>query len=40
MARVGVTSLYYNGVDTTDMYGSEGTTTFVPALYSKKVLRN
>lgn len=40
MARVGITNLYYNGTDTTDTYGSAGTNTFVPALYSKKVLRN
>lgn len=40
MARVGITSTYYNGSDTTDIYGSDGTATFVPKLYSKKVLKN
>ena len=40
MARVSITSGYYNGTDTTDLYGSGSTGQFVPALWSKKVLRN
>jgi hypothetical protein len=41
MARVGISNDYYGtGEGTTDYYGSAGDSTYIPALYSKKVLRN
>jgi len=40
MARVGITSNYYTGSSgTTDYYGSQALGRYIPALYSKKVLR-
>jgi hypothetical protein len=39
MARVGVTSGYYATGVTTDYYGSQALSRFIPAIYSKKTLR-
>ena len=41
MARIAITGDYYGSGSTVDNYGSAATgSNFVPALYSKKVLRN
>lgn len=39
MARVPIASGYYDGTTTTDFYGSQDKSRFIPAIYSKKVLR-
>lgn len=39
MARVPIASGYYDGSTTTDFYGSQDKSRFIPAIYSKKVLR-